>query len=71
MRSSELYISKAKRDARAKQLKAEGHLVRRGTVRNQQLHPQYIEDFEGALETGFGNTQYQMSWSVLYEVYIS
>lgn len=64
----ELYISKEKRDSRAKELKAKGYFVDRGSSRNQQLHPEHITDTNFHYETGFGNTAYQMVWSVLYKV---
>lgn len=65
-----LYQSKELRDAEAKRLQGLGFEVRRRSVRNQQLHPQYIEDAPQHLrnQTGFGNTVYTMMWSVLYEV---
>ena len=64
----ELYQSKEKRDARARELQAAGHSIRRSSVRNQQLHPMYVKDYVGPLDTGFGNTQYQTFWSVLYQI---
>jgi hypothetical protein len=68
---SDLYISKARRDARYRELKAQGQDVRRTSVRNQQLHPQYITDAaeEGiTYQTGFGNSDYRRFWSVLYGI---
>lgn len=41
---------------------------RKSSVRNQQLHPEYVVDYVGSYTTGFGNTDYQTSWSVLYEL---
>ncbi len=32
------------------------------------MHPQYIRDFEGRYETGFGNTDYRTLFPVVYEV---
>jgi hypothetical protein len=42
--------------------------VRRGTVTNQELHPMYVEDFEGPEkeQTGLGNTVYRTFFSELY-----
>ena len=65
----ERYISKARRDERAKALKALGRKIRRGSIRGQQLHPEYITDAreEGiTYETGFGNVDYRRMWDVLY-----
>ena len=66
----ELYQDKAKRDARAKELKAQGLNVVRSTTGPQQIHPQYVEDYVGAakLDTGFGNTVYKTGFSNLYKV---
>jgi len=41
----ERYISKKKRDERAKELKAKGFKVRRNSARNQRIYPYYIEDY--------------------------
>lgn len=43
----ELYQNRKKRDERASQLKGQGYTVKRGSIRNQLLHPQYVEDFVG------------------------
>lgn len=66
---NELYISKARRDAEYRRLRAQGARPTRGRVVNQQLHPQYIRDAreEGVVfEVGFGNTDYRRFWAVLY-----
>ena len=65
-----LFQSKETRDAVAKQLSSEGYGVRRTSVRGQQLHPEYITDYVGTYFTGFGNTDYQTFWSVLYEIVV-
>jgi hypothetical protein len=65
------YISKARRDAKYRELKARGEDVHRSSIRNQQLHPEYITDAaeEGiTYQTGFGNTDYLRMWSVLYTI---
>ena len=64
----ELYQDMKRRNARAKELRSQGHTVRRSSHRNQLLHPQYVVDWEGAVETGLGNTMYKTPFSVLYEV---
>lgn len=72
---SKLYMSKKNRDKRARELKAQGYAVRRSSMRNQLLHPMYVEDYEQ--ETGrslrpedkaFGNTIYKTHFAALYEV---
>lgn len=66
----ELYLNKANRDSRYKELKTQGKDVRRSSIRGQLLHPQYIEDFNGdeKYQTGLGNTVYKTFFSVLYSV---
>ena len=49
------FQSKELRDAVAKLLKSYGFTVRRGSISNQNLHPEYVTDYVGTLETGFGN----------------
>jgi len=66
----ELYKNKANRDARAKELKAQGLTVRRSSSSNQLLHPQYVEDELSELrsQTGIGNTVYKTHYGKLYKV---
>ena len=47
------------RNAVAKLLKAKGIPHRKACSGMQQLHPQYIADYVGEYEIGFGNTDYQ------------
>lgn len=61
-----LFQSKEIRDDVARFLRKKGVTARKGSSRNQCLHPEYVLDYEGILETGFGNTQYQTHWKVLY-----
>lgn len=63
-----LFFSKENRDRAYKLLKAEGINCRRSRVLNQQLHPEYIEDFKGEIETGLGNCMYQMFWAKLWSI---
>lgn len=65
----EIYISRARRDARFAELKASGRTFIRRVSKNQQLHPEYIVDArdEGIqYTTGFGNTDYRRMWGTLY-----
>ncbi len=75
MSDSELYLSKENRDHRARALKAEGFTVIRKSIRNPQLHPMYIRDWEllhgrrlSREERGFGNNLYTSVWPILYIV---
>lgn len=40
--------------------------VSRSSVKNQQVHPEYIADYAGSFETGFGNTMYKTFFTTLY-----
>ena len=67
----ETYISKARRNARAKELKALGLTVKLRSYGPCQLHPQYLQDAaaEGiTYQTGFGNTDYTRLWDKIYIV---
>jgi len=59
------------RNAFAKKMKNEGRIVIKSSIRNQLLHPQYIEDMKDTIsvkDKGFGNTIYKTHFSVLYKV---
>ena len=57
------FMDKTKRDAIFKLCGG-----KKSTSRNQKIHPEYIEDFEGEIETGFGNSQYQTYFKILYNL---
>ncbi len=68
-----LYLNKATRDAELKEKqKAEPEKYFQKSVRNNiQLHPEYIEDAKAEgieYQTGFGNTDYQRVWEVLWGI---
>ena len=65
-----LYKNRENRDAEAKRLKEEGCYVKKYSIRNQRLHPEYVEDEVEYLreQTGFGNTLYRTFYNVLYGV---
>ena len=68
---SSLYMSKDNRDIKAKELQSQGLAVRRSSISNQLLHPQYVEDYPRKLspeECGFGNTIYKTYFAKLYKV---
>ena len=62
-----LYSKKENRDADAKILKSENRRIKKFSVRNQRLHPAYIQDVPSG-DTGFGNTEYMTYWKVLYGI---
>lgn len=71
MNIKENFLSKSRRDARAKELKSQGKMVFRRSAGPVQLHPEYLQDAseEGiTFQTGFGNTDYQRVWSKIYIV---
>ena len=68
---SYLYMNQVNRNQKAKELQSQGYRVRKSSIRNQLLHPQYVEDYPRQLspnECGFGNTIYKTHFSALYEV---
>jgi hypothetical protein len=71
MRQMLLFSDRAKRDARAKELLAQGRKVHRSTSKNQQIHPMYIEDLAANVseaDKGFGNTIYKTFFATLYKI---
>jgi hypothetical protein len=57
---------KATRDEVAKHLKSLGIPTRKGSIRNQLMHPEYITDYVGSYETGFGNTDHRTHFAAVY-----
>jgi hypothetical protein len=69
----ELFAEKSNRDERFRALLLMHPTTRFGrySVRNQQLHPMYVEDRKETMagrDRGFGNTAYQSFFGVLYGV---
>lgn len=64
------FQDKLVRDAVAEVLKAEGHQVKKTSSRGSVLHPEYVQDFIGEFETGFGSTDYTTHWKTLYNVQV-
>lgn len=69
----ETYMNKQNRDQRAKELTGQGIRTKKGSVRNQRLHPMYIKDYTKVTgheltqaDKGFGNTLYQTFFSAIY-----
>ena len=64
-----LFANKENRDQKYYELKRRGITAQRGTTRNQQLHPMYVEDLAETVsqeDRGFGNTIYKTQFAVLY-----
>ena len=65
-------MKKENRDRRYRELKAEGvPNLRRYSIRNQLLHPMYVEDWPGCLsehDKACGNTIYKTQFAALYIV---
>ncbi len=64
-----LFMTKENRDKQAQAWKAQGYAVRKYSVRNQNLHPMYVEDYPyplSAEDKGFGNTLYQTIFDRLF-----
>lgn len=68
MKDRLLFCNRKNRDNYARELKAQGYKVRRTSTRNQLIHPEYIHDYNGYYETGFGNGYYKTHFGVLYIV---
>lgn len=67
-KGSLLFSNKENRDRAYKQLVDAGYQVRRTVHNNQLIHPEYIEDYSGNIETGYGNTMYRTGFSKLYVI---
>ena len=67
-----LFKDMKNRNIKAKKLISQGYSVKKSSIRNQLLHPEYVEDEAEYLreQIGLGNTVYKTPYSVLYEVEI-
>jgi len=69
-------MKKENRDKAFKEIPGhERYRFRRSSVKNQLIHPMYIEDYEEvtgnkltAQDKGFGNTIYKTHFGTLYEI---
>lgn len=59
------------RDEVAAELRKRGESPRKSVSSGSRLHPEYVTDFIGTYETGFGNSDYQRHWSKLYNLSIA
>lgn len=66
IRGRGLFCKKENRNAVAKLLKSQGYTVKITSDRGSRLHPQYVADFVGTYETGFGNCDYMTNWGTLF-----
>ena len=62
------FLSKVNRDKAFDLLKGAGVNVRKTTSSNVRLHPEYVEDYVGEIEIGFGNSMYQTPFKKLYKI---
>lgn len=60
------FQSKKLRDAVARLVAKRGIIATKGVRHNQNMHPEYVDDYEGEIETGFGNTMYDTFFKALY-----
>jgi hypothetical protein len=68
-RRRELYESKESRDKRFRELKAKyGDKFKKRRSVGQILHPMYVKDYKGEIDTGIGNVQYRTMFPVLYRI---
>ena len=71
-----LYMKRKNRDKAYRAIpKEQRGNFKRSSIRNQFLHPQYVEDYEqvtdkrlSSADKGFGNQIYKTRFSVLYEL---
>jgi len=61
------FMKKENRD-RAFDLVKNEFEVRKSVTNSQQLHPEYVEDYEGEIEVGFGNSMYQTYFKKIYNI---
>ena len=66
----EHYLNLKTRNARAKELKSQGHKVLVRTSHGSLFHPQYILDWVGPekYDVGFGNDSYKTHINTMYIV---
>ena len=51
-------------------LKNAGIIAKKSISKNQNRHPEYIEDYSGEIEPGVGNSMYQTYFSKLYNLVV-
>lgn len=72
MKEHYAYMNIKNRNAKAKELIAQGYKIRKSSIRGQEVHPEYVDDYEQivrpltSMDTGFGNIMYKTYFKVLY-----
>ena len=72
MKQHYAYMNIKNRNAKAKELIAQGYKIRKSSIRGQEVHPEYVDDYEqsvrhlSAEDRGFGNIMYKTYFKVLY-----
>ena len=66
------FMSKSNRDIAFKLILKDinSPAVKKSSVSGQLIHPEYIEDYVGEIETGFGNSMYQTYFKKLYKIMV-
>jgi hypothetical protein len=62
------FQSRELRDEVASILRGLGKSFKKRSSRHQLTHPEYVDDFEGVVESGFGNTMYKTYFPGLYHL---
>ena len=62
------YLSIINRNIAKKSLESQGIKVKCTVKHNVRLHPEYVEDYKGMIDTGFGNTMYDTLFPKLYSL---
>ena len=62
------FMHKVNRDKAYELVKKVGLKGKKSTSRGQRIHPEYLEDYSGEIETGFGNSMYQSYFAVIYNL---
>lgn len=63
-----LFQSRELRDSVARLLKDRGVKHTKRVSKGQKIHPEYVADYVGHVETGFGNTMYRTYFANLYAI---
>lgn len=72
MKDHYAFMNIKNRNAKAKELIEQGYKIRKSSIRGQEVHPEYVDDYEqnvrplSSLDRGFGNTMYKTYFKVLY-----
>lgn len=56
------------RDEVARLIRKQRIKLKLRSSRGQETHPEYVDDYEGTIESGFGNTMYKTYFPHLYHI---